>query len=80
MTFSLLFAIAVVSFLLLVSVVTLLLWHSYPSGNILGGLLVMWVMITIFLAIVYFTEKKSPVAETAKNAPDKSFPSASGNL
>ncbi len=75
MNFPLLFALVVAVFLLVISMIILLIWHSYRAPNIMGGLILMWSVIIIFLTIVAFHERSSAAAETAK--PDSPADSSS---
>jgi NADH:ubiquinone oxidoreductase subunit H len=42
-------------FFAIVSLIFLGGWHSFRDSNMLGGLLLLWIVVLTFLLIVYFT-------------------------
>lgn len=55
MTTAIVVMLIVVIFYAIISLIFIGGWHSFRDSNILGGLLLLWVFVILFLLAAYFT-------------------------
>ena len=64
MSISIILISIVAAFIIFISLAIFGLWHTYRIENMIGGLILMWVVILIFILVAFFSE-------TTKAGPDK---------